>query len=32
VRDEATPRLFSRAMTLNSAFLMTLQGTGFALA
>jgi hypothetical protein len=32
VRDEATPRLFSRAMTLNSAFLMTLQGAGFALA
>jgi hypothetical protein len=32
VRDAAPERLFARAMTLNSAGLMTLQGVGFALA
>lgn len=32
VRDAAGSRLFARAMTLNSAGLMTLQGLGFALA
>jgi MFS family permease len=32
VRDAAPPRLFARAMTLNSAGLMTLQGVGFTLA
>jgi MFS family permease len=32
VRDTAPPQLFARAMTLNSAGLMTLQGIGFALA
>ena len=32
VRDAAPERLFARAMTLNSAGLMTLQGIGFALA
>ena len=32
VRDAAPPRIFARAMTLNSAGLMTLQGLGFALA
>jgi hypothetical protein len=32
VRDAAPPRLFARAMTLNTAGLMTLQGVGFTLA
>ena len=32
VRDAAPPELFARAMTLNSAGLMTLQGLGFVLA
>ena len=32
VRDAAPPRLFARAMTLNTAGLMTLQGIGFTLA
>ena len=32
VRDAAPRRLFARAMTINSAGLMTLQGIGFALA
>jgi hypothetical protein len=32
VRDEAPPELFARAMTLNTAGLMTLQGLGFVLA
>jgi MFS family permease len=32
VRDAAPPGLFARAMTVNSAGLMTLQGLGFALA
>jgi len=32
VRDAAPPALFARAMTLNSAGLMTLQGLGFVLA
>jgi MFS family permease len=32
VRDAAPARLFARAMTLNSAGLMTLQGVGFTLA
>jgi hypothetical protein len=32
VRDAAPPTLFARAMTLNTAGLMTLQGLGFAVA
>jgi predicted MFS family arabinose efflux permease len=32
VRDAAPPELFARAMTLNNAGLMTLQGLGFVLA
>jgi MFS family permease len=32
VRDAAPPELFARAMTLNTAGLMTLQGLGFVLA
>ena len=32
IRDAAPRRIFARAMTLNSAGLMTLQGLGFALA
>jgi predicted MFS family arabinose efflux permease len=32
VRDAAPPELFARAMTLNQAGLMTLQGLGFVLA
>jgi predicted MFS family arabinose efflux permease len=32
VRDEAPPELFARAMTINTAGLMTLQGLGFVLA
>jgi predicted MFS family arabinose efflux permease len=32
IRDAAPARLFARAMTINSAGLMTLQGAGFALA
>jgi MFS family permease len=32
VRDAAPPSLFARAMTLNAAGLMTLQGLGFTLA
>src|SRR5262249_59467859 len=32
VRDAAPPDLFARAMTLNSAGLMTSQGLGFVLA
>jgi hypothetical protein len=32
VRDAAPERLFARAMTINTAGLMTLQGLGFALA
>jgi hypothetical protein len=32
VRDATPPQLFARAMTLNSAGLMTLQGIGFTFA